>query len=338
MARAALSVLVALAGCSPGEAPASARAPRAASLLPQLAVADARGPDAAPPSCVDDGAPFDPAVLRDRVARLASPELDGRAPGTAGDASARAIIAERFRCLGLTPAGGDETFAQPFAADGAPTANVVGYVAGTDAAIGSEIVLVGEHHDHLGGGLLGANDNASGVAALLAIAQAVRQHGATRRTVAFVTFGGEELGLVGSTHFVTHPPAALPLDHVVQFINLDMVGSHASHDAVAAFGAFPGAPTSKMLARLATRYRKLHVAIGGHSVRGDQVGFCKADIPYVFLWTPDDRCYHQACDTADHIDYPRMVDIASLAGDLVLELADTDVDLAKARARRGCHR
>jgi hypothetical protein len=334
-----IAVSAVVMGCAPDHQPIAPHklAPPVAAPTRARVIADAAAPDAAPPSCVDDGAPFDERTLRDRVAFFASGELDGRAPGTVGDAAARAFIAERFRCLGLSPGGDGGTFEQSLVVDGAGTANVIGFIAGSDDQVGSEIIVVGAHHDHLGGGFLGANDNASGVVAVLAIAQAVRQHGATRRSVAFVTFGGEEAGLVGSTRLATHPPDALPMDRVVEFINLDMIGSHASHASVAAFGAFPNRPATKLLAKLATKYRKLHVGIGGHSVRGDQVGFCKLDIPYVFFWTPDDRCYHEKCDTADRIDYPRMVDIASLAGDLVLALAETDVDLAASRARHGCH-
>ena len=299
-------------------------------------------PAGAPPaaaeaaSCVDDGAPFDAAALRERVAQLASVELDGRASGSAGDAAARAVLAARFRCLGLVPAGRGDSYEQPFTADGRATANLVGYLPGDDPVVGRDIILVGAHHDHLGNGFLGANDNASGVAALLGVAQGVRRHGAPRRTIAFVTFGAEERGLVGSQHLVASPPAALPLDRIVEIINLDMVGSHASTNSVAAFGTFPKLPARAMLAELAPRYPKLNVGLGGHSVRGDHLGFCQKGIPYVFFWTPDRRCYHQKCDTADRLDYPRMADIASLAGGLVQRLADTDVDLAASKARAGC--
>jgi hypothetical protein len=335
----AIALAAMLAGCGPDRAPiASVRetAPPVAAPARASAVADAAVLDAAPASCVDDGQPFAIDALRDRVAALASIELDGRAPGTPGDAAARALVADRLRCLGVAPAGAAGTFEQPFAIDGASTANVVGVIAGADEHVGSEIVLVGAHLDHLGDGFLGANDNASGVVGLLAIAQAARQHGSTKRTIAFVAFGGEERGLVGSTAFAARPPDAIRLDRVVEYINLDMIGSHASHDSVAAFGAFAGRPATKLLRKLAAKYRKLHVGIGGHSVRGDQVSFCTHDIPYVFFWTPDDRCYHRICDTADRLDYPRMADIASLASELVLALADSDIDLAASRARHGC--
>jgi Zn-dependent M28 family amino/carboxypeptidase len=174
------------------------------------------------------------------------------------------------------------------------------------------------------------------VAALLGIAQAVRRHGAPRRTIAFATFGAEEQGLVGSMHLVSHPLAALPLDRIVQIINLDMVGSHASANTVSAFGTFPRQPSRAVLAELDDAYPELNVGLGGHSVRGDHLGFCRKGIPYVFFWTPDRRCYHQKCDTADRLDYPRMADIAALAGDLAQRLADTEVDLAASRARSGC--
>src|SRR5437763_937543 len=114
---------------------------------------------AAPPAAGDA------AALRDRVARLASPALDGRATGTAGDAAARAYLVGEFHRLGLVPGVGD-SYEQAFVADGRATANVVGYLQGTGDAAGGEIILVGAHHDHLGDGHLGANDNASGIAAL----------------------------------------------------------------------------------------------------------------------------------------------------------------------------
>jgi Peptidase family M28 len=292
-------------------------------------------PDAGTPSCVDDGKPYDVAVLRERVTYLASKELGGRVPGSAGDVLARTLIAERFRCLGLTaPEGGYE---RPFETSGARTANVVGYIPGGDPAVGDEIIYVGAHHDHEGNGHLGANDNASGVVALLAVAQAIRQRPAPpRRTIVFATFGGEELGMLGSYHLAANPPAELPNAKVVQFINLDMVGSHSSRKLVAAMGALPKLASRAFLEKLDDRYPKLNVSIGGRARGSDYEPLCKQGVPYVFFWTPDARCYHQACDTADRIDYARMADIAALAGDLVGQMADTAVDLAAARTKHGC--
>jgi Iap family predicted aminopeptidase len=305
---------------------------------------------------VDDGAPYDVTALRVRVAHLASVELDGRASGSPGDVAARAYIAERFRCLGLVP-GGDHGYEQTFSigrgADRRTTANLIGYLAGADssdadadaahghdaahdAGRGGDIIVVGAHHDHLGDGHLGANDDASGVAALLAIAQAVHQHGTPHRTIAFVAFGGEELGELGSTYYAAHPPAALPLDRVVYDVNLDMVGSYRAAGAVYAMGTFPGLAGTELTRALAGEHRALKIATGGRGEGSDHEAFCTAGVPYVFFWTPDKRCYHARCDTADRLDADHAAAIAEVAGALVERLAASPRDLAGLRARLGC--
>ena len=288
--------------------------------------------------CIDDGKPFDQKVLGANVTFLASKDLGGRVPGTDGDTAARTLIAERMACLGLTPAGDDSGFEQAFIdIEKHTTANVVGFVKGGDAKVGDEIIVIGAHHDHIGGKLLGANDNASGVVALLAIAQWVKQQpSAPNRTIAFVTFGAEEQGMVGSQFFAANAPTALPMSKVVQYINLDMVGSHKSKGFVAAMGTFAKQPSRKLLDKLKANYPKLHVGVGGRAARSDHTPFCKLHIPYVFFWTPDASCYHEACDTAEKIDLPRMADIATLAGDLAWSLAASDADLLKSRKTLGC--
>ncbi len=291
-----------------------------------------------PTQCSVNGRPFDAKALRASLGRLASKQLGGRVPGSDGDRAARELVAARFACLGLSPAGDDGGYQQAFV-DGRKrdTANVIGYIAGADEDVGDEIIVIGAHHDHVGGGLLGANDNASGVVALLAIAQAVTERAeAPRRTIAFVTFGAEEQGMLGSRHFVTHAPAALPMGKVVQLINLDMVGSHASKGFVAAMGTFAKQPSRTLLGKLVKEFPKLRVGLGGRASNSDHTPFCKLGIPYVFFWTPDKRCYHRACDTVDKIDLPRMADIAQLAGELAWSLAETEVDLAASRTKLGC--
>jgi len=347
------AVLAVLAACArnPGpprtqEAPVPPAAPATATAAapagqrpeppgPPAPAADGPG-EVAAPGCVDDGPAYDVGALRDQVAYLASAELDGRAPGSPGDAAARARLAARFRCLGLVPAGVGDTYEQPFTADGHATANLVGYLPGDDAVVGGDIIVIGAHHDHLGDGHLGANDNASGVVALLAIAQAVRQHGTPHRTIAFLLFGGEELGLVGSTYFAAHPPAQLPLARIVYDINLDMVGSYTSAGAVYAMGTFRGLPATGIIKTLKAAHPALHVGIGGRGVGSDHEAFCQAGVPYVFFWTPDKRCYHARCDTTDKLDAAHLGDIAAFAGELVTRLSDSPGDLAGSRARLGC--
>ena len=302
-------------------------------FLVVVAGSPARADPRPPPSCVEDGKPFDPEAIHARLASFAGKELDGRAPGSPGDTTARGLIAERFRCLGLQPAFGSD-FAQPFtAASGRATANVVGYVAGeTD-----DIIVVAAHHDHLGEGHLGANDNASGVVALLAIAQAIQQRGAMpHRTIVFATFGDEEAGMIGSSYYVAHPPADLPLAKVVQVVNLDMVGSYSSKGFVAAMGTFRRLAGRTLLDELAPTFPRLHVGLGGRARGSDFEPFCAQGIPYVFFWTPDARCYHATCDTVDRIDIPHLVQIAQLAGMLTERLAATELELLRLKTRLGC--
>lgn len=290
---------------------------------------------AAAESCKDDEA-FDQVTFESRVAHLASKELDGRAPGSAGDAAARKMIVERFTCLGLSPAFGT-SYEQAFTADKKTTANVVGSIAGTDDAVGDEIILVAAHHDHLGSGYLGANDNASGIVALLAVAQSIVQNEEKpKRTIVFAAFGAEETGMHGSYYYEAHAPEKLPADRIVQVINLDMVGTHASRGFVTALGSFKNVAATPILKKLRSSYPKLSVAMGGKARGSDFEPFCKKGTPYVFFWTPDRRCYHAKCDTADRLDYPRMVDIARLATDLTNAMANSEVNLAEAKATRGC--
>jgi len=277
-----------------------------------------------------DGDPFAKDALHDDVAFLASKALDGRAPGSDGDAKARAFIGERFTCLGLAPAGDDSGYEQAFTSGGAKTANIIATIKGTS----DDIVMISAHHDHLGKGHLGANDDASGVAALLAIAKAITQGDPPTRTLVFAAFGAEEDGMVGSGFFAKHPTIAL--DHVVQFIELDMVGSHNSADLVAAMGAFKGFGARTLLDKHVKQFPKLHVSAGGKARGSDFQPFCALGVPYTFFWTPDHRCYHETCDTIDRLDLPHMIDIAKLASALVRDLADTSLDLAKLRKTRGC--
>ena len=106
------------------------------------------------------------------------------------------------------------------------TANVVGILPGTDPALASEIVVLGAHYDHLGrvGGVVhpGADDNASGTAVVLGMARALAEAGGMARTLVVVFFSGEEIGLLGSAHYVKHSP--LPIERTVAMLNFDMVG------------------------------------------------------------------------------------------------------------------
>ena len=119
---------------------------------------------------------------------------------------------------------------------------------------------------------------------------------------------------MGSTFYVANAPDALPMAKVVQYINLDMIGSYKSKGFVAAMGTFAKLPARKALDKLVKKYPKTHVGLGGRAARSDHAPFCDAGIPYVFFWTPDKRCYHEKCDKAAAIDAPHMADIVVARG------------------------
>src|SRR5687768_1356249 len=200
----------------------------------------------------------DTTAIRRDVEHLASDALEGRGTGTAGNDSAAAYIARRFESLDLAtlPNGCEDSngvlqprcerkYFQPFIARSAaaahaglpselPSQNVVALLRGSDASLANEYVVIGAHFDHLGRSGAsaldpdsaeairnGADDNASGTSAVMELARLLSRQG-TRRSIIFVTFSGEELGLLGSQRFVERSP--VPIDRVVAMINFDMVG------------------------------------------------------------------------------------------------------------------
>ena len=274
--------------------------------------------------------PFDQAALHADVAALAAPALDGRVPGSAGDLAARDLITARLRCLGILPFAEAPDYVQAFSdSDGRASANLLGYLPGSDPQLASEAVVVAAHPDHLGQGKLGANDNASGVAALLAVAAELR-HANLVRTVVFAAFGSEEDGYDGAAHFVAHLPAQLHKGKIVYVVNMDMVGTYKQAEGVDALGTFAGTVGREVVANLAPQYADLAVALGSPSDLSDHAVFCKQGIPYVFFWTEDAQCYHKACDQVARIDFVGLARIASLVSQTVKGIANSQADLVAA--------
>lgn len=294
------------------------------------------------PACA--GEPFDVARVRKDLAYLASPELAGRAPGSAGDAAARRFIEERFRCLGLQPGGDGGTFYQRFTdSEGNESSNLIGLLPGSDPALKADVIVVGAHRDHFGrtdqdeceGLCLGANDNASGTTTVLALALALRQRAvAPKRTIAFVLFSSEELGCEGSHRFVDNGTTAVSMARVVYDVNFDMVGSYTQWNRrVVAHGTVGNTPGAALIKPLVTA-SGLNVTTGVPGIEeddSDYYPFCAAGIPMVSFFTHDPACYHASCDTVDKIDFTSMAKIAKIGADLTAGLADATTDLAAYR-------
>ena len=184
-----------------------------------------------------------PAARRVRadVQFLADDQQEGRGVGTAGLERAGAYIRDKFRRAGLRVAFQDFTIPPDAPAvlhtnlGGTATRNVVAIIPGTSSTYRGEMVVIGAHYDHLGKGGFGAldpdstgrvhngaDDNASGSAALLEIGR-ILAHRRPSRTIVLVAFSGEELGTLGSSYFVNHPRPE-PIDSLYAMLNLDMVG------------------------------------------------------------------------------------------------------------------
>ncbi len=277
---------------------------------------------------------------------LAADAREGRGVGTRGLSDAGRYVAEALRDAGLAPAAAGSFF-QPFtiAADapaaimarlaGAETRNVVALVPGRDPARRGEIVVVGAHYDHLGRGGFGAldpdstgrvhngaDDNASGTAALLEIA---RRLGRRRpaRTLVFIAFSGEELGVLGSTYFVKHPLVG-PIDSVYSMINLDMVG-RLRGDRLLALGAgtakeFPGLLDS-LNAAADGRSFDLRASGDGWGP-SDHASFYAAKRPVLHFFTDLHEDYHRSTDDWDKINATGLARVAAFVSDVVWALAN----------------
>jgi hypothetical protein len=234
----------------------------------------------------------------------------------------------------------------------ADTWNVVGMLRGSDPRLAEEAVVVGAHFDHLGLGgpeslaperygevHNGADDNASGTAAMLAVAEAMARGGPPRRSLVFAAFSGEEEGLLGSSHYVRAP--AVPLDRTVFMLNMDMVG-RLEDDPLVVSGVGTGSGIEETVAAAAaTLGLATSKDLSGFGA-SDQTVFYSREIPVLFLFTGAHSEYHKPEDDAQLIDYRGLARVASLAFRLVRTFADADeppayrkVDVGKPLAATG---
>lgn len=282
-----------------------------------------------------DWQPADTARLRKTVAYLASEILAGRLTGSVGDSLAADYIASRFAAAGLMAlenggaygaAGQSESAAphqvywQPYRmraswGDSLFTRNVAGLAPGTDTALRNRYIIVGAHFDHLGlgdkaGSLRpgtpavhpGADDNASGVAALLELAEHFAAH-PTPRTLIFVAFSGEEIGLCGSTWFAEHLP--VPRERIDLMINMDMLGG-LSDTVFTVSGAGTAREAAGVLAEVGEGSGlRIETIAGGHGP-SDHAAFYAREIPVFFFATPPTQRYHTPDDRAETLNYTGM--------------------------------
>lgn len=208
------------------------------------------------------------------------------------------------------------------------TQNVLGLLEGTDPDLRDEVVVVGAHYDHVGiiNGLIhnGADDNASGTAGLLEIAEAFAElPRPPRRSVLFIAFSAEELGLLGSAFYVANP--VIPLHKTVAMINMDMI-SRNEEDEVTVIGS----KRSRELHELniaANHEIGLTLKYDGERFfdRSDQANFARHRIPVIFYNADIHPDYHRPSDDSHKINPNKLARVARLAFLVAWKVADSSL-------------
>lgn len=200
--------------------------------------------------------------------------------------------------------------------------NVVGIVPGRDPGLADDTVVVGAHYDHLGrvDGAVhpGADDNASGTAVVAGLAHAFAAAGGAPRTLVFAFFGAEEVGLVGSGHYVRHP--SRPLARTIGMVNFDMVGRLRGERL--SVSGIDSAAGLREVVEAAARAESLGAALRGTPFGpSDHARFYRAGVPVLFFHTGTHDDYHRPSDTAEKLETAGMARIAAVGAQVVERLA-----------------
>src|SRR6185312_10237018 len=277
----------------------------------------------------------------DDIKFLSDDRLAGRMTGSPGADTAAAYLARRFQQVGLQPAAGgwfqaftvakEAPMAQHARMAGLRGKNVIGLLPGRDPVLRNQTVIVGAHYDHLGLGGFGsldpdsngkvhngADDNASGVAMLIEIAQRLAAS-PPARTVVFIAFSGEELGLLGSAYYVKQP--VYPLSTTLAMINLDMVGRLRAGRLIV-YGSQTAREFPPLLDSL-NWYAGLDLKAQGDGYGpSDQSSFYAAGRPVLHFFTDLHEDYHRTTDDWQKINVEGFDQVTAFVTGLVTALAN----------------
>jgi peptidase M28-like protein/PDZ domain-containing protein len=283
----------------------------------------------------------EPPRLLDDIRFLSEDRLQGRMTGSRGADSAAAYLARRFSQVGLQPAAGGwfQSFAVGREAPAARQAqtgaligkNVIGILPGRDPVLRNQAIILGAHYDHLGLGGFGsldpdstglvhngADDNASGAAALIQVAARLAAS-PPARTVVFIAFSGEELGLLGSAYYVKQP--IYPLASTLAMVNLDMVG-RLRNGRLIVYGARSAKEFPALLDSL-NWYAGFDLKAQGDGYGpSDQSSFYAAKRPVLHLFTDLHEDYHRTTDDWQKVNYDGLKRVADFSLGLVTALAN----------------
>jgi hypothetical protein len=284
--------------------------------------------------------------LREVLTYLASDELEGRCAGYPGNDKATQYHADIYKKAGLKPGNGDSFFQEVAGRFVKPARNTLAILEGTD--LKDQYIVIGGHNDHVGksgagapgqqmGGPQGgdniwngADDNGSGSTTVTVLSEVLARSGLKpRRSILFMTFCGEEWGMVGSRHFCANPTVAK--DKIVAMINVDMIGrmNAAMELNVYGLGTEDGneweALMDKHGAKLSIKVGKIQgTKIGGGD--SDHSSFRDIGIPCMFFFEggPMQPDYHRVTDSVEKINFPGMTKVGKMIMQVLWELANTD--------------
>jgi hypothetical protein len=272
-----------------------------------------------------------PDELKVFVDTLSDDTFEGREAGSRGGRAAGNYLLKALEQRGALPAGEGGTYFQPFYS---ASRNVLGLVEGSDPKLKNELIVVGAHYDHVGYGRAsnsygplgyihnGADDNASGVAGLLEVLDAVqRLPEKPRRSILFAFWDGEEGGLHGSRYWVSRP--TLPLSRVVMAINVDMIGRMRNSQI-----EILGTRTAAGLRRIVSEGNGAGSATLDFDWKiksdSDHWPFYERRIPFVMFHTGLHGDYHRPSDDAHRINHDGLAVTSKLIFSVLMNVTEAD--------------
>ena len=266
--------------------------------------------------------------LQAHVDYLSSPQCDGREAGTPGGWAAAEYLRAELDKFGVEGAATDGRFDQPF---GPRYRNIIGIIRGSDPRLRDQTVLICAHYDHVGHGTKenskgpfgqihpGADDNASGVAALLELAEAIKTlPQPPARSIVFAFWDAEEEEMLGSKHWVEQP--SIPLGRISAVINVDMIG-RLRENLLTVYGSRTAYGFRRMVSEQ-NEFSKLKIDFSWElEDDGDQYPFFQHGIPILFLHSGLHDDYHSPKDTPDKINTEGMRRVSQLLFHVTCQLA-----------------
>lgn len=274
---------------------------------------------------------FNQAQVLTDLKEISSDKYEGRATGTKGGALAAKFITDRFEFLGLQAYTKD--YEMPFSfknrkGEEINGINIIGFIKGKS----EKTIIISAHYDHLGikNGVIynGADDDASGISAMLAYAAYFSKNQPNHNLI-FAAFDAEEMGLTGSKKFVENPP--VPLENIILNINMDMIGRSDKNELYAC-GTFH---YPKLIPYIFSKNNHPKIILGHDDAKlgnndwtnqSDHFSFHQKKIPFIYFGVEDHKDYHQPTDDFEHINQEFYINSVNAILDIIKNI-DQNISL-----------